>query len=335
MTATSTQIENFEKAFASFLVKSLAASNSQLGQDLFALFAVGKPEGYFLDIGASDPIALSNTQLLERYGWNGFLLEPNPSYKASIARERRAELINKAVTPDVTGQVAFDLVTSSPEFSRLRGYSLSDVHDTRGKRSKTREMIVDAISINDLIDLALIRFSVVDFVSIDIEGLEYFVLEQFPFNRMKPSVFCVEHNYSDFQSKIDILLSVYGYQRVCKRLSKWDSWFVRHDVISAHECREPQVDERYMSSYSNLCNITDLSRELYNNGDFEGASGALKFAIFRERVDHSSASILAQCIDLCNIFIQKLQESGRPDLVEKHFTKLSDAALVKLQRTQR
>jgi hypothetical protein len=63
-------------------------SHSQLGQDLAVLKAFkDKTNGFFIEIGASDGMELSNTYLLEtKYNWKGICVEPIP---------RRFELLCK------------------------------------------------------------------------------------------------------------------------------------------------------------------------------------------------------------------------------------------------
>jgi len=54
-------------------------SHSQLGQDLQVLsFYNNKKSGFYIEIGASDGIYLSNTYLLEQNNWNGICVEPIP-----------------------------------------------------------------------------------------------------------------------------------------------------------------------------------------------------------------------------------------------------------------
>ena len=55
-------------------------SFSQLGQDLAVVeFYKGKEGGYFVEVGASDGIELSNSFLLEtKYKWKGICCEPIP-----------------------------------------------------------------------------------------------------------------------------------------------------------------------------------------------------------------------------------------------------------------
>ena len=53
-------------------------SYSQLNQDINVLkFYNNKTDGYFVEIGASDGIKISNTYLLEKeYNWKGICIEP-------------------------------------------------------------------------------------------------------------------------------------------------------------------------------------------------------------------------------------------------------------------
>ena len=52
---------------------------SQVGQDLFALQTA--KHNTYIEIGAADPVKLSNTFLLEKKGWSGFSLELNTKFK--------------------------------------------------------------------------------------------------------------------------------------------------------------------------------------------------------------------------------------------------------------
>ncbi|WP_417886433.1 hypothetical protein [Zunongwangia sp.] len=82
---TQKQIQDFEFLYyySDNNIKSFfdlkSKSNSQLDQDLFVLFETNfKQNGYFVEFGATNGIAHSNTHLLEiDFGWKGILAEPS------------------------------------------------------------------------------------------------------------------------------------------------------------------------------------------------------------------------------------------------------------------
>ena len=75
-------------------------SKSQLKQDLNVLeYYNFKKRGYFVDIGASDGISLSNTYMLEKdYNWNGICVEPILNdFNILISNRKNSICVNKAV----------------------------------------------------------------------------------------------------------------------------------------------------------------------------------------------------------------------------------------------
>ena len=69
---------------------------SQCGEDkiielIFQMLSIDKPS--WLDIGAGDPIILSNTALFYEKGCHGINIEPNPNFYAKLC-EARPEDIN-------------------------------------------------------------------------------------------------------------------------------------------------------------------------------------------------------------------------------------------------
>jgi hypothetical protein len=68
---------------------------AQLGQDRFVVDALGaKRNGTYIDIGAGDPIDISNTYVLEReFGWKGLLCEKDPVLRADILAKRQGNYV--------------------------------------------------------------------------------------------------------------------------------------------------------------------------------------------------------------------------------------------------
>lgn len=81
----------------------IQVNHSQLHQDMFVLSLLqGKRQGSYLDIGAHEPVFLSNTCLLERsFGWKGLGLELDEAMVRRHQRQRRNPcLAIDAVTAD-------------------------------------------------------------------------------------------------------------------------------------------------------------------------------------------------------------------------------------------
>lgn len=68
---------------------------SQASQDLFVRYATNnKKNGYFLEIGASNPILYSNTYLLEKNNdWQGIMIEYDSVYEQMYIEKRKSKYI--------------------------------------------------------------------------------------------------------------------------------------------------------------------------------------------------------------------------------------------------
>ena len=212
-------------------VKAAAArkSVSQLGQDLWVLERTGyKRGGFFVEVGATNGVLLSNTWLLEReFGWQGICVEPNPSFLKELRVNRSCRTVGDCVGA-VTGEdVEFIL---ADVYGGIAHYAGEDSH--KGKRDAYRaagEVIrMTTVSLNDL----LIKYGAprrIDYLSIDTEGNEFPILNAFPFDRWDIPLLTVEHNFTPRRKDIRDLLEGHGY--VCRE-REWDDWYFR-DVDSS------------------------------------------------------------------------------------------------------
>jgi FkbM family methyltransferase len=200
-------------------------SSSQLLQDVWVLSETkAKRSGYFVEFGALDGVALSNTFLLEHaFGWTGILVEPNPKYHESLASRRRALIDRRCVWQESDKTVR---LIECGELSSIEGYGGGDGHaKTRARAVQSFE--VRTVSLNDL----LVQHHappVIDFLSVDTEGSEYDILKAFDFQAHLPMTICVEHNHTEAERQIDRLLLSRGYRRCLPRVSRWDGWYVHN-----------------------------------------------------------------------------------------------------------
>src|SRR5438477_1150079 len=76
---------------------------SQKGQDRWIIEEVfpDRRGGYFVDLAATNGIALSNTFVLEKnLGWTGIAIEPHPAYFAALSKARRCICVQACVDED-------------------------------------------------------------------------------------------------------------------------------------------------------------------------------------------------------------------------------------------
>ena len=208
-------------------------SEAQNCQDVFALCMLsGKRNGYFVEFGACDGVAISNTLLLERqFGWSGILAEPAQCWTIPLRNNRRAKVDLRCVWNASGENLMFREANSSAELSTLEQFTECDDHASLRSVGKTYP--VETVSLNDLLvdHGAPVQ---IDFLSIDTEGSELAILEAFDFSRHTISVLCIEHNFVEpVRRKIQALLLENGFFHVFPQISGCDDWYVCPSLIAA------------------------------------------------------------------------------------------------------
>ena len=205
-------------------IKNLIYSKSQLKQDLFVLSQLEfKKNGFFVEFGATDGLDLSNTFILEkRFDWNGILVEPGLSWHKTLKKNRDVIIDKNCIWKESGKKLIFN-ETNKLEFSTIDEFTSSDSHKSTRKNGRKYE--VKTISLEEL----LLKYNaprIIDYLSIDTEGSEFSILENFNFNKFKFKIITIEHNYTKMREKIYRLLIQKGYVRKFEDLSRWDDWYI-------------------------------------------------------------------------------------------------------------
>ncbi len=74
----------------------MSYTNPEIEKRILKFFN-NKTNGFFVDIGAYDGIAISNTKLLEDIGWDGICIEPHPKVYERLVKNRTCKKINCAL----------------------------------------------------------------------------------------------------------------------------------------------------------------------------------------------------------------------------------------------
>ncbi len=218
---------SLEQNLLALLIQHGDDSQSQLGQDLFALAAKSDLDapGFFVEFGATDGKALSNSHLLEKkFSWQGLLAEPNPIWHAELAANRNATIRHDCIGPRSGEEVEF-IATDQPELATIA--SFSDHDDYGGLRTTSQGRI-------KLVTVSLLDFleqnnapQRIDYLSIDTEGSEFDILKAFDFARYDIRALTVEHNFTQNRNLLFELLSKNGFRRVLTSISRWDDWYIK------------------------------------------------------------------------------------------------------------
>jgi FkbM family methyltransferase len=202
----------------------------QLFQDFFVLNELGfKRNGYFVEFGANDGITDSNTYMLEKdFGWDGILAEPSHVCHLELFKNRPNVKIDiNCVWKESGKQIDFleclgreNVVSTIEQFRNQDGAS--------ERRKYGRIYPVNTISLTDL----LIKHQapqIIDYLSIDTEGSEYEILNNFDWDKYTFRIITIEHNYVvEMRNRIFELLSLHGYTRKFTEISYIDDWYVKN-----------------------------------------------------------------------------------------------------------
>ena len=186
-------LKNYINFLKSKFNKKPHISYSQCGEDLivcyiFQYLGINKPT--YFDIGAHHPFHTSNTALLYKNGSSGVCVEPNPALFKYIQKKRKKDVcLNVGVGIDSGQKTSNFYIMSS---SGLSTFSKSEAERFSKNEGQKIELVIKMpiLSVNKIISENFKNKP--NFVSIDIEGLDFEVLNNFDFGKYRPEVFCVE-----------------------------------------------------------------------------------------------------------------------------------------------
>jgi FkbM family methyltransferase len=191
------------------------------GQDRWVVQRIFKERrhGFFVEIGAADGRTHSNTYILERdYEWTGIAVEANPRYFAALRNNRKCTCVSLCVDA-APGEIEFycngflgGIVDDDTDNNRANRGALFDMR-------RDRLIKMNTTSLHQLLESQAAP-TIIDYLSLDVEGAEYRILSTFPFEKFSFECLTVERP----TRAIHNLLLEAGY--VLDRIRKWDGFYV-------------------------------------------------------------------------------------------------------------
>jgi FkbM family methyltransferase len=174
-------------------------------ETLIRAFFQDRRGGFFLDVGAGDPIRHSTTYYLEKHlGWTGIAVDAIAEYAEAYAKERPGTHFFTYFVGDRSDTARDFYVSEERNFSSATGT------DPRGGIYQKRK--VATITLDDL--LGRQKVGGIDFLSIDIEGSEALALAGFDVARWRPELVCVEISSPELGRAIAEYFALHGCREV-------------------------------------------------------------------------------------------------------------------------
>ncbi|WP_175688783.1 FkbM family methyltransferase [Burkholderia anthina] len=221
-------------------------SFAQNQEDVMLWRALGHVRnGFYIDVGAADPVDLSVTKLFYDHGWHGINLEPQSAYFAMLTAAR---------PHDINLQLAAGREAASHVFHRIDGTGLSTFDAEIAARHRANgwtvvEETIDALPLAQICE----RYrpdGPIHFLKIDVEGAEGEVLAGADFSRFRPWIVLVEATLPLSQEEShawEPTLTSQGYSFVWfDGLNRFYLADEKKDELSRHFATPPNVFDGFM-----------------------------------------------------------------------------------------
>jgi FkbM family methyltransferase len=203
--------------------ESRSNSYSQEGEDLvLARLFDKKTEGFYVDVGAYDPVKYSNTLKFYELGWRGINIDARPNSMLAFEEKRPRDInIETAVGTKAGTQVSY-YAFEEGAYNTTEDELAEEIIKNR-KSSLLSKLTLNIDSLENILDKHLPSNTAIDFMSVDVEGADLDVLKSNNWAKYTPKVLVVESYGSsvieDMDSDISKYLGTLGYKLVAKTIN--------------------------------------------------------------------------------------------------------------------
>ena len=154
---------------------------------MLARVFAGRNTGFYVDVGAADPINLSVTKWFYDLGWSGLNIEPNRQLFDRLTADRPRDINLDCGVGAITAEAQF----FEPNVGELSSFDsrAQDKAQSTGVPGSTRTVAVAPLT--DLLKLHC-PGRTIDFLKIDVEGWEAEVLKGLDLRQYRPIVILIE-----------------------------------------------------------------------------------------------------------------------------------------------
>jgi FkbM family methyltransferase len=189
-------------------------------------------KGIFFDVGAFEPIRISNSHHFHQSGWEVYSFEANPA-KIPLLEQHRQHVFNYAVADQDTDEplpfenviinnewtASFSAIKVSDKYKEIFGWD-DNLH-------RVETILVKQKTLNTIIQQEIPDLSHIDIMSLDIEGYELQCLNGLDLGKYPPKVIVLEN--ADHNQDVKDHLGKNGY-RLDKQVS-YNEYYVHNSYV--------------------------------------------------------------------------------------------------------
>ena len=189
-------------------------NNQCVDQILREYFPDYNYKGVFFDIGAYEPINISNSYHFEKNNWDVYCFEAN-IFLLDELKKYRKNVFNYAIYNENKDFVEFNVVKGiwggGSETAGLSAITIDENYYNKFKDGikNITKINVPQKTLDNVIENEIILNREIDIISIDVEGGELKVLYGLNLNKYKPKIIVVENVFND--NEINNYLNNFNY----------------------------------------------------------------------------------------------------------------------------
>ena len=174
-----------------FLDPNRKISYAQEGEDLvLSRLAEGRKAGFYIDVGAHDPLRFSNTFLFYKRGWRGLNIEPSTTAIDRFQRKRARDINVNLGVGETSGALTY-YIFNDPALNTF-DKTLMQEREAHTSYRVIQTTKVGVERLERILDQHLPDGQEIDFMSIDVEGFDLQVLRSNDWIRFRPEFVLVE-----------------------------------------------------------------------------------------------------------------------------------------------
>ena len=258
--------------------------------------------GFFVDVGAADPLFENDTRALYERGWRGINVEPNRVFFDKLAAERPGDVNLNLAVADHSGEITFHEVKGT-------GLSTCSADEAARAAEKGFDVVAHTVTAQTLgAILAEHAAGPIDLLKVDVEGLELQVIASNDWDRFRPKVVMVEGTYPESPARrpdgVAAFLADRGYRHVY--FDGLNDFYLEPDFTPPPEVfdRPPNVFDRFVP----------LAQHLLEQGH---ASMAAEIDGLKAEREQSQAYVRSLTAELENLRVySKSLEAARAEQAE-------------------